>query len=351
MSNNHKPNQEPHKMPTVGLDESPLSAYAKAINSIKEKKRTTGYVPMGYTPQLLRFLTNIENLRSYVAYDNLRKDMYIKHKVSASVMLKLPYALNNPIAILKSSGKAKQQGFVFVTDLQEDSKPLIIAVNRETLPNQHITIEIKSAYGKELSGFQNMLNFDILCWDYSKTERFEKLYSGILDLPKYLYPTADFGQNKRLSLNTDSHSPLHCGYDYYYQHESLYVDYDKTERYLSQYFSDMSVNPDLYRDAKQVKAAREWTQRYAPMTRKEAFTAIMSVYAEFHTDEQILNDIADQVVQPHLSNLYQQGKTVVGDDLNALHQNLQEKEQQADKGVQAAPKTPLNDKDDMDGRE
>ena len=77
----------------------------------------------------------------------------------------------------------------------------------------------------------------------------------------------------------------------------------------------------------------------------------MSVYAEFHTDEQILNDIAVQVVQPHIANLYQQGKTVVGDDLNALRQNLQEKEQQADKGVQAAPKTPLNDKDDMDGRE
>lgn len=351
MSNNQKPNQEPHKMPTVGLDESPVSAYAKAVNAVKTKKRTTGYVFMGYTPQLLRFLITIDNLRSYVAYDNLRKDMYIKHKVPESVMLKLPYALNNPIGILKSSSKAKQQGFVFVTDLQENNKPLIIAVNRETLPNQHITIEVKSAYGKELSSFQNMLNFDILCWDYSKAEHFEKLYCGILDLPKYIYPTADFGQNKRLSLNTDSHSPLHSGYDYYYQHESLYVDYDKTERYLSQYFSDMSVNPDLYQDAEQVKAAREWTQQYAPMTRKEAFSAIMSVYAEFHTDEQILNDIAVQVVQPHLANLYQQGKTVVSDDLNALRQNLQEKEQQADKGVQAAPKTPLNDKDDMDGRE
>ena len=251
--------------------------------------------------------------------------MYIKHNVPASVMLKLPHALNNPIGILKSSGKAKQQGFVFVTDLQENGKPLIIAVNRETLPNTYITIEIKSAYGKELSGFQNMLNYDILCWDYNKAERFEQIYSGILDLPPHIYPTLNFGQNKRLPLNTDSHSPLHSGYDYYYQHESLYVDYDKTERYLSQYFSDLSVNPNLYLDAEKVQQVKEWTRQTAPLTPKEAQTQMMSVYAEFIPENSEAYKDTEKRVEQQVATHYKQGKTLTPQDIQQVRENFTQK--------------------------
>ena len=329
MSNNKK--QEPHKMPTVGLDESPLSPYAKAIAWIKTINKQ-GHILMGYAPPLLRVLTDIDNLRTYTSYYILRKDMlgqgHNKHFIPASIMLKVPYYLNNPIAILSSTPNATKKGFVFITDLQYKGNPIIIAMHKEK-PNNSELLTMISCYDKRIGDVQKFLNYDILCWDYSKAERFEQMWDGILDLPKHIYPTKDFGKQQRAVFRTepvlDSLSPLHQASHLLSQDtRPLFVDYDKTERYLSQYFSDMSVNPDLYQDAEQVKATREWTQQYAPMTRKEAEQVLLPVYAQFMPSDNVALQVMQQQVITELKTIYDPRNFITGEDLPAFYQKAQQ---------------------------
>lgn len=329
MSNNK--NQEPHRMPTVGLDESPVSAYAKAVNAVKTNKKITPIL-MGYTPPLFRVLTDIGNLRIYTDPVVLRKDMLGQgrnpHFLPAAIMLKVPYYLNNPIGILKSSDNAPKQGFVFVTDLQFKGNPIIITTHIITLPNGNLGLKMPSTYDKNLLGFQDMLNYDILCWDYSKTERFEQIWGGVLKFPPHIYPTLDFGKQQRLVFSADtapdSITPLQVVSLLSLDTSLLYVDYDKTERYLSQAFPDLSVNPNLYIDAETVQAAREWTHLHAPMTRTEAQNALLPIYSQFMPTDNTAQQAMQQQITTELQTIYDPRRFITGADLPLFQQKAQQ---------------------------
>ena len=329
MSNNK--NQEPHKMPTVGLDESHLSPYAKAIYWIKTINKQ-GHILMGYAPPLLRFLTDIDNLRTYTSYYILRKDMlgqgHNRHFIPASIMLKVPYYLNNPIAILSSTPNATRKGFVFVTDLQYKGNPIIIAMHKEK-PNNSELLTMISCYDKKIDDFQKFLNYNILCWNYERSEKFEQMWDGILDLPKHIYPTKDFGKQQRAVFRTepvlDSLSPLHQASHLLSQDtRPLFVDYDKTERYLSQAFPDLSVNPNLYLDAETVQAAREWTRLYAPMTRTEAQNALLPIYSQFMPTDNTAQQAMQQQITTELQTIYDPRRFITGADLPLFQQKAQQ---------------------------
>ena len=333
MSDNQ--NKEPHKMPNIGLDESPLSAYAKAIRAVESKK--SGHIFMGYVPPLLRVLTNINNLQTYTHYKDLRKDMLGKgrnaHFIPAKVMLQIPYACNNAVAILKSSVRATDNAFVFLTDLQERGMPLLVIFQYKMVGNNRYELSMPTAYGRDFATFQNLLNYDILCWDYSKAERFERLYSSVLDLPKHIYPTLDFGKQQRGVFSTetvlDSLSPLQMASQLLSHNTSpLFVDYDKTEAYLSQAFPDLSVNPNLYLDAEKVQKVREWTRENAPLTKKEAATQILSVCSAFAPDDSSSDKIKDSVATI-LDNRYQSNKGyITGKEVGQIKEKLTQKIQQ-----------------------
>lgn len=338
MSNNKK--QEPHKMPSVGLDESPLSAYAKAIREVRSKKNT--YILMGWTPPLLGILTDIGKLQTHTHYSVLRKAMLgqgkNKHFVPEKIMLQVPYACNNAVGILKSSPDTQTKGFVFITDLQVAGKPVIVPMHKVSLPTGNIALFMPTTFDKKIKDFQRLLDYDILCWDYSKAERFEKIYSGILDLPPHIYPTSDFGKQQRAVFRTepvlDSATPanqvVQAALSLSQDTRPLFVDYDKTETYLSQYFSDMSVNPDLYQDAEQVKATREWTQKNAPLTKKEAEERILLVCADFLPDDSPAFDESKEKIVALLDTRYQSSKGyITGKEVAQIKENFAEKIPQA----------------------
>ena len=88
MSNKQNQNKQPHTMPSIGLDESPLSAYAKAVNEVGRHNKQSNIL-MGYTPPpLLRWLTTIDNYPTYTSHPVLYKDMKGKHRISAKNMLR-----------------------------------------------------------------------------------------------------------------------------------------------------------------------------------------------------------------------------------------------------------------------
>lgn len=325
MSNNKK--QEPHKMPTVGLDESPLSAYAKAVNEVGRHNKQSNIL-MGYAPPLLRWLTTINNHSTYTSHPILYKDMKGKHRISAKNMLQVPYQLNNPVAILGSSPNATQQGFVFVTDLQEYGKPIIIAMHRVILSTSSTTLFMPTVYENELRFFQNKLNHAVLCWNYGRAEKFEKMWNGILDLPKHIYPTQDFGKQQRGVFSTDTAldnpTPHSVVSSLSYNTSPLFVDYDRTERYLSQYFSDLSVNPNLYLDENQVNEVRKWTQQHAPMTFNEAEQILLPVYAQFMPSDNVALQVMQQQVITELKTIYDPRNFITGEDLPAFYQKAQQ---------------------------
>ena len=329
MSNNQ--NKQPHTMPSIGLDESHLSAYAKAVNAINTTKKQ-GYILMGQkTPPLLRFLLNIGDLRSYTEYTTLRDHIIKKHHMPAKILLQIPYEVNNPIAILRSSDKARKEGFIFLTDLEKGkNSPVLVPFHRKFLKNGNQTLFMPTSYGKNPVDFQLLLNNDVLVWDYSRAENFEKRYKGVFDLPKHIYPTEDYGDKKRSSLYAGNHSP-HLGYATQQMLSGsfsitnagiLFVDYDRTERYLSQYFSDLSVNPNLYLDENQVNEVRKWTRQHAPMTRNEAEQALNHIYFSL-----MLPDTAKQAIQDEIKNeldpIYDTRTFITGTDLPQFHQKAE----------------------------
>ncbi|MBO4575470.1 MAG: hypothetical protein J5680_00005 [Neisseriaceae bacterium] len=333
MSDNQ--NKEPHKMPSTGLDESPLSAYAKAIREIHSKKNT--YILMGWTPPLLGTLTNIGKLATNTHYSVLRKAMLgqgkNKHYVPEKIMLQVPYACNNAVGILKSSPDADKKGFVFITDLQVKGKPVIVPMHKVVLPTGNIALFMPTTFDKKIKDFQRLLDYDVLCWDYSKAERFEQIYSGILDLPPHIYPTADFGKQQRAVFRSDTeldsatpaNQVVQAALSLSQDTRPLFVDYDKTERYLSQYFSDLSVNPNLYLDAEKVQKVREWTRENAPLTPKEAQTQMMSVYAEFIPENSEAYKDTEKRVEQQITEHYKQGKVLTPQDIQQVRENFTQK--------------------------
>ena len=327
MSNNQNQNKQPQKMPSVGLDESPLSAYAKAVNEVGRHNKQSNIL-MGYAPPLLRWLTTIDNYRIYTSHPVLYKDMKKKHSISPGNMLQAPYQLNNVIGICASSSNATNQGFVFITDLQEESKPVIVAIHKTTPPNSNTLLFMASVYDKELSGFQNMLNYDLLCWDYGKAERFEQIYSGILTLPPHIYPTPDFGKQQRGVFSTDkvpnNPTPTLVVSSLSYNTSPLFVDYDKTERYLSQYFSDLSVNPNLYLDAEKVQKVREWTQQIAPINPTEAKQILTNIYTKYTPFDTAKQAMIDEATNEYTTIYRTQRHFITGADLPLFHQKAQQ---------------------------
>ncbi|MBR5674821.1 MAG: hypothetical protein IKX14_00065, partial [Neisseriaceae bacterium] len=298
-----------------------------------------------------------------------------------AIMLKVPYYLNNPVAILSSTPNATVKGFVFVTDLQYQGNPIIIATHKKQT-NRNEVLTMISCYDKKLEDFQKFLNYDILCWDYSKAERFEQIYSGILDLPPHIYPTKDFGKQQRLVFSTeqtvlDSLSPIHqashllpyntsplyendnkteqCSSQYVFDCEKqqravfsteqtvldnptpilmvsslshntspLFVDYDKAERYFRQYFPDLSVNPNLYLDAEKVQQVRNWTRQNAPINRQNAETALMNIYTQFMPSNEDAKQAIHDEIKNELDAVYKQRCFITGADLPLFHSKAQQ---------------------------
>ena len=331
--NKNKNNQQPHQIPTTGLDESPVSAYAKAVNAIRTINKQ-GHILMGYAPPLLRVLTDIDNLRTYTSYYILRKDMLgqgrNKHFIPAQIMLQVPRQMNNIIGILSSTPNTKIKGFVFVTDLAYKGNPIVIALHKE-MPNKNELLTMVSCYDKKIDDFQKFLNYNVLCWDYSKAERFEEMWDGILDLPPHIYPTKDFGKQQRLVFSTetvlDSLSPPYktvATHLLSHNTSPLFVVYDKAERYLSQYFPNLSLNPNLYLDAAKVQQIKEWTQQNAPINRQSAEQVLVNIYTQFMLPNETVKQAIQDEIKNELDAIYKQRHFITGKDLPLFHQKAQQ---------------------------
>lgn len=148
------------------LDESPDSAFARAVDDVTGGKVPAGFISLGTTPDVWK-LVGLPDGKVRISGGVIDKAMNGKHSVTAEALKDLPRHLNSPIAVFKSSASSSNpDGYVVLTELVEreksKDKPIIAALNLGRAKNGLELLDISSVYGRNNGQLTRAFNQDLL---------------------------------------------------------------------------------------------------------------------------------------------------------------------------------------------
>lgn len=167
-------------MPSEGLrfslNESPDSAFARAVDDVTGGKVPAGFISLGTTPDVWK-LVGLPDGKVRISGGVIDKAMNGKHSVTAEALKDLPRHLNSPIAVFKSSASSSNpDGYVVLTELVErekgKDKPIIAALNLGRAKNGLELLDISSVYGRNNGQLTRAFNQDLLYLDKAKGRHF-----------------------------------------------------------------------------------------------------------------------------------------------------------------------------------
>lgn len=167
-------------MPSEGLrfslNESPDSAFARAVDDVTGGKVPAGFISLGTTPDVWK-LVGLPDGKVRISGGVIDKAMNGKHSVTAEALKDLPRHLNSPIAVFKSSASSSNpDGYVVLTELVErekgKDKPIIAALNLGRAKNGLELLDISSVYGRSNGQLTRAFNQDLLYLDKAKGRHF-----------------------------------------------------------------------------------------------------------------------------------------------------------------------------------
>lgn len=167
-------------MPSEGLrfslNESPDSAFARAVDDVTGGKVPAGFISLGTTPDVWK-LVGLPDGKVRISGGVIDKAMNGKHAVTAEALKDLPRHLNSPIAVFKSSASSSNpDGYVVLTELVErekgKDKPIIAALNLGRAKNGLELLDISSVYGRSNGQLTRAFNQDLLYLDKAKGRHF-----------------------------------------------------------------------------------------------------------------------------------------------------------------------------------
>lgn len=190
-------------MPSEGarfsLDESPDSAFARAVDDAARGRQVSGYVRVGTTPDVLKML-GLPDVRVTVHGSMFKKVMGGKHSVTAEDLKQIPKQINSPVAVMKSETMA--DGYVVLTELVEHErgtdKPVVAALHLKRTKNGLELMNIASVYGRRDIQVQRGLNSHLLYLDKEKGLKLSRTFG--LQLPAYVQEGSNLGSQ----VKTDS---------------------------------------------------------------------------------------------------------------------------------------------------
>nr|WP_304670482.1 PLxRFG domain-containing protein [Neisseria polysaccharea] len=158
------------------LDESPDSAFARAVDDVTGGKVPAGFISLGTTPDVWK-LVGLPDGKVRISGGAIDKAMNGKHAVTAEALKDLPRHLNSPIAVFKSSASSSNpDGYVVLTELVErekgKDKPIIAALNLGRAKNGLELLDISSVYGRNNGQLTRAFNQDLLYLDKAKGRHF-----------------------------------------------------------------------------------------------------------------------------------------------------------------------------------
>lgn len=167
-------------MPSEGLrfslNESPDSAFARAVDDVTGGKVPAGFISLGTTPDVWK-LVGLPDGKVRISGGVIDKAMNGKHSVTAEALKDLPRHLNSPIAVFKSSASSSNpDGYVVLTELVEreksKDKPIIAALNLGRAKNGLELLDISSVYGRNNGQLTRAFNQDLLYLHKAKGRHF-----------------------------------------------------------------------------------------------------------------------------------------------------------------------------------
>ena len=186
------------------LDESPDSAFARAVDDVVGGKVSRGFVKMGTTPDVLKML-GLPDVKIRISAKTIEKVMgeYLGiakgahshiHNLTPEAVKQLPGQINNPVAVFKSS--TIRGGYVVLTELTEadkqtgKDKPVVAALHLKTDKGGIEVIDVASSYGRSDSQLSRAFNQDLLYLDKTKarnlnTERLQLPWDFTSDFELY----------------------------------------------------------------------------------------------------------------------------------------------------------------------
>lgn len=158
------------------LNESPDSAFARAVDDVTGGKVPAGFISLGTTPDVWK-LVGLPDGKVRISGGVIDKAMNGKHSVTAEALKDLPRHLNSPIAVFKSSASSSNpDGYVVLTELVErekgKDKPIIAALNLGRAKNGLELLDISSVYGRNNGQLTRAFNQDLLYLDKAKGRHF-----------------------------------------------------------------------------------------------------------------------------------------------------------------------------------
>lgn len=195
------------------LNESPDSAFARAVDDVVGGKVSRGFVKMGTTPDVLKML-GLPDVKIRISAKTIEKVMgeYLGiakgahshiHNLTPEAVKQLPEQINNPVAVFKSS--TVRGGYVVLTELTEadkqtgKDKPVVAALHLKTDKGGIEVIDVASSYGRSDSQLSRAFNQDLLYLDKTKARN---LNTERLQLPWDF--TSDFELSERnIKTNSD----------------------------------------------------------------------------------------------------------------------------------------------------
>lgn len=167
-------------MPSEGLrfslNESPDSAFARAVDDVTGGKVPAGFISLGTTPDVWK-LVGLPDGKVRISGGVIDKAMNGKHSVTAEALKDLSRHLNSPIAVFKSSASSSNpDGYVVLTELVErekgKDKPIIAALNLGRAKNGLELLDISSVYGRNNGQLTRAFNQDLLYLHKAKGRHF-----------------------------------------------------------------------------------------------------------------------------------------------------------------------------------
>lgn len=171
-----KTEDTPSEGARFSLDESPDSAFARAVDDVTGGKVPAGFISLGTTPDVWK-LVGLPDGKVRISGGVIDKAMNGKHSVTAEALKDLPRHLNSPIAVFKSSASSSNpDGYVVLTELVErekdKDKPIIAALNLGRAKNGLELLDISSVYGRNNGQLTRAFNQDLLYLDKAKGRHF-----------------------------------------------------------------------------------------------------------------------------------------------------------------------------------
>lgn len=194
-----KTEDTPSEGARFSLDESPDSAFARAVDDAARGRQVSGYVRVGTTPDVLKML-GLPDVRVTVHGSMFKKVMGGKHSVTAEDLKQIPKQINSPVAVMKSETMA--DGYVVLTELVEHErgtdKPVVAALHLKRTKDGLELMNIASVYGRRDIQVQRGLNSHLLYLDKEKGLKLSRTFG--LQLPAYVQEGSNLGSQ----VKTDS---------------------------------------------------------------------------------------------------------------------------------------------------